>query len=145
MLLVQICSEETIFNLPLSLMLFLEDLEKPDIILMRKILSITGNPSRVFMMLELGIAPVRFVIMKKRMQFLHYILNESTESMIRKVYDTLKQDSRHGDFVSQTNSDRLSLDINLNDSEIKSFSKGMWKSFVEKKINSSGFLYLVVS
>ena len=110
---------------------------------MRKILSITGNPSRVFMMLELGIAPVRFVIMKKRMQFLHYILNESTESMIRKVYDTLKQDSRHGDFVSQTNSDRLSLDINLDDSEIKSFSKGMWKSFVDKKINSSAFLYLV--
>ena len=71
----------------------IEDLEKPDLILMRKILSITGNPSKVFMMLELGIAPVRFVIMKKRMQFLHYILNESTESMIRKVYDTLKQDS----------------------------------------------------
>jgi hypothetical protein len=121
----------------------IEELEKPDLILMRNVLSVTGNPSKVFMMLELGIIPVRFVIMKKRMQFLHYILNESTESMIRKVYDTLKQDYRNGDFVSQTNSDRITLDINLDDSEIKSFSKGMWKNVIDKKIKSAAFEYLV--
>ena len=55
----------------------IEDLEKTDLILQRKVLSVTGNPSRVFMMLELGIIPVRFVIMKKRLHFLHYILNEN--------------------------------------------------------------------
>lgn len=121
----------------------IEELEKPDLILMRNVLSVTGNPSKVFMMLELGIIPVRFVIMKKRMQFLHYILNESTESMIRKVYDTLKQDYRNGDFVSQTNSDRITLDINLDDSEIRSFSKGMWKNVIDKKIKSVAFEYLV--
>ena len=121
----------------------IEELEKPDLILMRNVLSVTGNPSKVFMMLELGIIPVRFVIMKKRMQFLHYILNESTESMIRKVYDTLKQDYRNGDFVSQTNGDRITLDINLDDSEIKSFSKGMWKNVIDKKIKSVAFEYLI--
>ena len=71
----------------------IEDLEKTDLMLQRKVLSVTGNPSRVFMMLELGIIPVRFVMMKKRLQFLHYILNENIESTISQVFETLKKDS----------------------------------------------------
>ena len=60
-------------------------------------LSTTGYPSKVFMMLEFGIVPIRFILMKKWMQFLHYILNESEESMIKRVFETLKEDSRKGD------------------------------------------------
>ena len=47
----------------------IEDLEKTELLLQRKVLSVTGNPSRVFI-------PVRFVLMKKRLQFLNYILRE---------------------------------------------------------------------
>ena len=62
----------------------LDDLEKPDTILQRKVLSVTSNPSKCFMKLELGILPVKFVIMKKRLMFLQYILKENKESMIKK-------------------------------------------------------------
>ena len=51
-----------------------EELEKPDTILLRKLLSLSGNPSKVFIQPEMGVIPVKFVIMKKRMNFLHYIL-----------------------------------------------------------------------
>ena len=37
----------------------IDELEKPDTILQRKVFSSSGNPSKVFMMLELGIIPVR--------------------------------------------------------------------------------------
>lgn len=76
----------------------LQDLEKPDIILVRSVFESTA--SKVFMMLEVGFLPVRFVIMKKLLQFLHLILNESINSMIRQVYNVLKEDSRKGDFIS---------------------------------------------
>ena len=42
----------------------LESLEKPDSILQRKIFSVSRSPCKAFMMLELGIIPVRLVIMK---------------------------------------------------------------------------------
>ena len=74
----------------------LDDLEKPDFTLQKKILSATGNPSKCFTKLELGILPVRYVFMKKRLNFLHYILNESMDSIMKQVYDTLKEDSRKG-------------------------------------------------
>ena len=44
----------------------IEDLEKPDILLQRKILSNSGNPSKCFIQLELGIIPIKFVLMKKK-------------------------------------------------------------------------------
>ena len=95
-------------------------LEKPDIMLQRKLLSESGNPSICFMNLELGILPVRFVLMKKRLTFLHYILNESMESMISKVFSALKEDSRRGDFVYLTNQDRKELHITLSNEETRS-------------------------
>ena len=71
----------------------LDKLQKPDTILQRKLLSELGNPSKVFMFLELSVLPVRYVIMMKRLTFLRYILGESTISMIGQIYSVLKEDS----------------------------------------------------
>ena len=43
----------------------IDELEKPDSILQRKVLSTSGNPSKSFMMLELGLIPIRYVLMQK--------------------------------------------------------------------------------
>ena len=77
----------------------LDKLEIPDKSLARHILGAHGNPSNAFMYLELGFLPVKFVLMKKRLTCLRYILNESMDSMMRKFYEELKADSRKGDFV----------------------------------------------
>ena len=121
----------------------IEDLEKPDTHLLRKVLAETGNPCKVFMMLELGFTPVRFVIMQKRLQFLHYILKESTESMIRQVFETLKSESRYGDFVYLTNRDKIDLDIELVEQEIEAMSKRKWKIFLKEKTRKAALSYLV--
>ena len=70
-----------VFNIKLFLLNItqkdLDTLEKPDTMLQRNILSLYGNPSKVFMYLELGIIPVRFVMMEKILNFLKYILNQN--------------------------------------------------------------------
>jgi hypothetical protein len=120
----------------------LDDLEKPDTILQRKLLSVTANPSKCFMKLELAILPVKYVIMKKRLMFLQYILKESTESLISQVFTALKEDSRKGDFVQLTNTDRKDLEIELNDMEIKSMSKWSWKKLLKEKTKVMAFVEL---
>ena len=121
----------------------LDDLEKPDTILQRKVLSITSNPSKCFMKLELGIIPVKFVIMKKRLLFLQYILKENKESMMRKVFDALKQDSRKGDFIHLTNCDRETLNLNFTDFEIENMSKWCWKKILNKEVKKIAFSELL--
>ena len=43
----------------------IEKLEKPDTLLQRKVLSSSGTPSKAFTMLELGIIPIKYILMKK--------------------------------------------------------------------------------
>ena len=114
----------------------IEDLDKPDTILKRKILSLSGNPSKCFMFLELGILPVKYVLMKKRMQFLHYILNENIDSMIVQVYNALREDHRKSNFVQLTNFDRQDLDIELTDEDIQTIPKITWKKYIKEKVNT---------
>ena len=57
---------------------YLDNLEKPDTMVQRSILTEYGNPSKVFMCLELGVIPVRFVVIEKRLKFLKYILDETS-------------------------------------------------------------------
>ena len=95
------------------------------------------------MMLEFGYMPVRYVLKKKHLQFLYFILNESTDSIIRQVYDALNEDSRKGDFISLINCDKIDLKIDLTDDEISLISKYSWKKYVKEKVNIAAFNYLV--
>ena len=61
-------------------------LEQTDEILLSKILGCDSNTSNVFKYLELGIYPVRFEIMKRKVLFLQYILQQEDSSMVSKVF-----------------------------------------------------------
>ena len=82
----------------------------------------------MFLKLELGIVPVMYVIMQKWLMFLQYILKENTASLRRKVFDTLKEESKKGDFVYLTNRDRQELGIKHTDDEIANMSKCFGKT-----------------
>ena len=69
----------------------INELTKPDTILQRKLLASSGNPCKVFMNLELGIIPVRFVIMGKRTKYLNDILNEDIGTIVRLKNVTAKK------------------------------------------------------
>ena len=117
----------------------IENLTTPDTILQREILVTSGNPAKVFMYLELGITPVKFVIKAKRLNFLNYILKEHTDSMLRQTFDVLSIDSRKGDFVALVKKDMQDLEIEISEEEIKSYSKYSWKKFVKRKVREFAF------
>ena len=100
----------------------------PDTQLQRRLLSVSGNPSRVFMCLELGVIPVKFVIMAKRTNMLHYILKEESGSTMRQVYEELKIESRKGDFYSLVKKDLEDLNIPFDESMILKYSKPSGKT-----------------
>ena len=53
--------------------------------LLSKILECEANTSNVFKYLELGIFPVRFEIIKRKIIFLQYILQQKESSMVSMV------------------------------------------------------------
>ena len=79
----------------------------------------------------------------KSLNFLHYILNESMDSIVKQVYTALKEDSRKGDFVSLVNSDKEDFEIDCTDEEIKTMSRHTWKQFIKKKTKRFALKYLL--
>ena len=118
-------------------------LQMPDTMLQRALLSTSGNPSKVFMCLELKVIPVRYVIMAKRLNFLHYILSEGISSILRQDYDTMKCDGRKGDFYQLAKKDMEDLNIILTEEEIRTYTKRTWKLFVSKKLKKFVLVKLV--
>ena len=107
-------------------------LTMPDTLLHRALLSTSGNPSKVFMCLELGIIPVKYVLISKRLNFLHYILSENISSILRKVYDTMKCDSRKGDFYNLVKKDMEDLDIAMTEEDIREHARTKWKYLCQR-------------
>ena len=59
-----------------------EQLEQIDEMLIRKILEVGKGCPKEMLYLEMGIFPLRFTVMTRRLIFLHYILNEDKKSLI---------------------------------------------------------------
>ena len=60
----------------------IEELEKIDNILLKKIFELPSSTPSAFLHLELGTIPIRFVLMIRRMNFLQYIPKERSDSLI---------------------------------------------------------------
>ena len=120
-----------------------ENLGKCDTVLLRKILSENGNPSKVFMFLEHGIVPVKFIMKGKQANFLKYMLNENMGSMLKEVYEALKSDSRKGDFVYQVTQDLKDLKISRSEETTRNCSKSQWKKVVKRQVKSEALDYLI--
>ena len=78
-------NSESWYNLTLSDM---RELESVDEILLRKVLECPMSTPREMLYLELGVIPIRFQIMIRRLNFLQYILFEDKNSLIHQVLKT---------------------------------------------------------
>ena len=65
----------------------LNDLEAVDEQLLRDILSAHPKTAKELLYLETGSLPVRYVIMSRRLNFLHYILCEEEDTLLRRFLD----------------------------------------------------------
>ena len=74
-------------------------LKQTDEILLSKILDCEANTNNTFKYLELGVAPLRFEVMKRNVLFLQYILQQKKDSMIYKVFEAPLKNPIKNDFV----------------------------------------------
>ena len=74
--------------------------------------------------------------------YLHSILQESPEEMVRKVYETQKSNTSPGDFCELVLEDKESIGLGLSDSEIGTMKKEKFRNIVKQKIRQAAFQYL---
>ena len=121
----------------------IENLEAADERIIREKYSLHSKTSKIFLYLELGIVPLRFLIMSRRILFLWWIMQEPEESIIYQVLKIQRERPVKGDWCTMVQKDIEILDINLTFEEIKNVTKQELKNFLRKQIEQKAFEYLI--
>ena len=92
---------------------------------------------------ELGQVPARFDIIKLRLFFLKYILNQDPESSIYKMYQLQLEFPKRGDWVSTCKKNLEELKLPLSNQEIRSMPKKVFMDLIRKKCKIRAYEYLM--
>ena len=93
--------------------------------------------------LELGIKPIKFYLIQRRLMYYHYLLNQSPDSLLYKCFSEQCSDPLPGDWILQVREDCKVLEINMSSEEIKQLSKVTFQKFVKGRIEKLAFDWLI--
>ena len=121
----------------------IQQLEAVDNIFHRRVLETSSSTPISIMHLELGTLPIRFILKKRRILFLHYILKQSKDDLIYKFFDAQANNPQKGDWVIQIRKDLIDVNIHLSFDNIKSMSENTFKLKVTESIKCAAFKWLL--
>ena len=109
---------------------------------MRKLLNPSKGCPITQLYLTLGQIPARFPIMKMRLLFLKYILNEDENSMIYKVLQLQLKHPTKGDWASTCVDNLKQLEIEASFQDIKIMKMSKFEQILKTRINKTALGYL---
>ncbi len=108
--------------------------------MIRAVLSAHSKTPVECLYLEIGIIPLRFHLMSRRILYYHTILDREDDELTKRVVCIQKDIGVDGDFYHQVENDMNELQIVEN--EIISKSKTSLKELVNKKVKKAAYSYL---
>ena len=75
--------------------------------------------------------------------FLHYVLQQPTESLLYKCYEAQSNDRLEGDWIEEAEKNLVDLGITLSMFEIQSYSKIMFRKLVREKASEYSLTLLM--
>ena len=115
-----LCNSEAWYNVTKSEMDLLETVDNQ---FLRSVLKAPKSTPKEMLFLELGCIPFKELIRKRRILFLHYILNENKESMMYRFLQTQISNMKKKDWIYQVLTDIKELGLDLNLEDIKTMKK----------------------
>ena len=117
-------------------------LERIEETFLRKILKTSSGCPINQLYLEVGLTPGRFEIIKTRLLYLRYILNQKKESRLFKFFEAQKNNPRKGDWVSMCRQNMKEIHLKISMKEIKEMKETRFRSLLKEKIRIAALEYL---
>ena len=118
------------------------ELEQMDENLMRLILECPMSVPKEMLYLEMGVTPIRYILMSRRLMFYHYILKQPEESLIRRFYKTQRSNPSKNDWSLTVKSNLETLEVNASEEDIGTMSQYVFRKLVNTHIKKEAFKYL---
>ena len=121
----------------------IDDLERMDNNLLRKVMDAPSKTPIVSLYLEMGCIPVRYLLKYKRIMYLHHILKLEENHLVRKVFSAQEKKPSKDDWILQVTEDLENLGLgHLEFNSIQALSKSRFKKIVKKALKETVLEYL---
>ena len=124
-----LCNAEVLYGVTQA---HIDKLEQADRIFFRRLFEVPNCTAIEAFYLETSTIPVRFLLMKKRLQYYWNILQRDENELVKKVYNSQKSLSVKNDWFLQIKSDLDKCEIHLSESEISKMRKYPFNKVNEK-------------
>ena len=121
-----------------------EELEVVDQALLKRILEAPSTTPTPMLYLEMGCLPIRYIIMTRRIMYLHYLLTQDDDSLLSSFFMAQWENPVPGDWTEQVKIDLEKIKLDLTLETIKLMSKEEFQKVVKNAINKTAFAYLNV-
>ena len=120
----------------------LEILEGVDEQLLRRVLEVPSTCPKEMLYLEMGCVPFKYIVASRRLNFLHYILNEDDSSLIHQVLKSQSEQPVKDDWYLSVVKDLEEFQLDMNFEEIKKLSSFSFHTIVQKSACQKALLDL---
>ena len=131
-----LCNSESWYNLTKAEVNLIESV---DLQLLRNVFNVPKSTPKEMFYLEMGCLPLRYLIKKRKILFLHYILNENQNSMIYRFLMTQIKTSKKKDWIVQVMADLKELKFGEDLEQIRMMKKADLKNILDKRITEQAF------
>ena len=121
----------------------LRQMERIEETYLRKLVKTTKGCPITSLYLETGQTPARFEIIKMRLLYLKYILEQPENSKIRQMLNLQVELPSLNDWASTCKKDLKKLDINLTFEEIRKIPKQKYTVLLKERVRKNAFKYLL--
>ena len=119
----------------------IEDFERIEQTFLRKILNAHSKTPIETLYLELGVIPLRFQIMKRRILYLQDVLEREDGELTKQVLLVQKENGCNGDFYELVTNDLAELSISFE--EVEGSSKSKLKKMVKERAKEIAYNFLI--
>ena len=120
----------------------IEILEDIDLMLIRKLVNGHSKAPKEAFFMEAGLVPVRFVMMKRRMMYLHNLLSKQRTELIRNFYEVQKDIRTKHDWYELAQQNKAELKIAQSDEQISEMKEEQFRNLVTKAVAWRAMDYL---
>ena len=121
----------------------LGQLEQVDKSLWTSILEVARTVPYDLVCLELGIEPIRYIVMRRRLIYLQHILRQKETSLVKNFFKTQLATLKKKDWGTTVKEDLKHLNIEIPIEEIEHLPKATYIKLIKKKIYQKSFEYLL--
>jgi hypothetical protein len=94
------------------------------------------------MYLEMGCLPIRFIVKKRRIVFLHYILHQESESLLQRTFNAQMANPVRGDWFLTVMEDLRELELDLSLEQISEMSEHCLQKLLRRQVDGKALEFL---